>query len=534
MIKSIRFLTSAVLLSLSLLLSGCSGTQSSAGTTKATYLCLIVIDGCRPDYLTLTDTPNINKLISEGVSYSQAWVGQLKNVTPSSHTSISTGSFPKNTGVLGFGWNDPQNNNKSINITDWDDVTSGVFNRFITASGVTSIGTLYKKAHPGAKVAALSADKFYAAAAMGADSADCIVFDDDSATQDYARAMGGLLAPAGVAGHLAPPEIMNDPSLFHKKQESYSSDTWATDMALKLFENTKPEIMLINLPETDGYGHLTGGITNPSTMSKIISNDDKQIGRLMDAYKKAGIYDQTLFCVLADHGMSPETTVVPIDNIINIAKKSGTVISPKALQFDVSNPQKTAEVAENVAAAKIPGIIGVYYRTKLENGSYTYLPTNSTLNALPVDLNQTYEYLTSTYAGASSPGIFLAVTENTDTDFDVTQGNHNVATWNTQHIPLIISGPGVKKSAQLTSPARLVDIAPTLLTLMGIQPEHMDGVVLADALTSPTQQQVDKQQETNGQLIPMVTAFEKQSRADLAALDAQNKTKTPLILTPAK
>jgi arylsulfatase A-like enzyme len=84
-------------------------------------------------------------------------------------------------------------------------------------------------------------------------------------------------------------------------------------------------------------------------------------------------------------------------------------------------------------------------------------------------------------------------------------------------VPLVIKGPGVKRGVLSDFPARLMDVAPTVLTLLGIQPTNMDGVVLADALIAPTRAQENAQDA----LTPALTAYQRaiiaRSQADVAA-----------------
>jgi arylsulfatase A-like enzyme len=65
-------------------------------------------------------------------------------------------------------------------------------------------------------------------------------------------------------------------------------------------------------------------------------------------------------------------------------------------------------------------------------------------------------------------------------------------------------------------PARLVDVAPTVLTLLGIQPDRMDGVVLADALSRPTDQQQSAQDHLATSLKEYQAALMARSKADIA------------------
>jgi len=125
----------------------------------------------------------------------------------------------------------------------------------------------------------------------------------------------------------------------------------------------------------------------------------------------------------------------------------------------------------------------------------------------------------STYALDKSPDVVLVLAENCafGNNPPASHGFHDSVTWLLQHVPLVISGPGVKQGVVLDSPARLVDIAPTVLTLMGIEPQHMDGIILANALESPTPEQVETQQRVTAELAPLQTALEVRSNADLAA-----------------
>jgi predicted AlkP superfamily pyrophosphatase or phosphodiesterase len=497
---------------------GLTETLTGPPPSKANYLVLISIDACRPDYFPLADIPHIKSLMKEGVSYNRAWVGQLRNNTPPGQTTMATGTFPKNNGILCFGWRDPSNKTGSPP-TSWKNVTSGYMNGLIARSGTTSIGTLYKKAHPEAKVAAISSDKFYAAAGLGAQSADFILFSRSGDVADFRYMADNDLIPDGVQGHLAPAEIMNDPGLKRSKSEKWDSDSWAVDLAIKLFEKEKPRIMMINLPDTDEAGHATGGITNPKAMGRIITRADVQIGRLIEAYKKAGVYDQTVFVITSDHGMTPSLHYISQDNIKSILWQSGTWGNPQP-EFYLGNPAKAGEVAENIAKTKIAGIHGVYFKAKASDGSYVYLPSPTTAGAITGDLDKSFRYLTGTYASEKSPDVFLVIAENWRQDYHLMgfkmPGSHDTVTWLSQHIPLIISGPGINKGALSDNPARLVDIAPTVLTLMGVAPERMDGIVLADALANPSAEQSADQARMNDKLIPLVKALKALSDSDLA------------------
>jgi len=81
--------------------------EPSPGPQHAEYLCLIVLDGGRPDYVTsnLSTLPNVRSLVQRGRWYNRAWVRNLMSISPPSHAVIGTGSFPKNDGgIVNWDW----------------------------------------------------------------------------------------------------------------------------------------------------------------------------------------------------------------------------------------------------------------------------------------------------------------------------------------------------------------------------------------------------------------------------------------------
>lgn len=365
------------------------------------YLVLICIDACRPDYFDFSDVPNVRKLMSEGVTYDGAWVGHLRNDTPPGHAAIATGAFPRNNGVIGFHWRDPATGSV-FKPTSLQNVQAGVLNQVIAASGCTSIGALYKGAFPDARVAALSSDKSYAAAALGADSADTILYCRYDPKGGCGTEPGNALVAMGVKGLLAPAEVMNSSDLTQKMVNPWDGDTWTIDLALQLFEREKPEILLINLPQTDNSGHKTGGITDKQSMAAVIGNVDRQIGRLMEAYREAGLYDRTIFVVTADHGMSANVHTIDETAMAPIVAEYGMERSAARLEFYIKDPPRAGEAAERIAQLGLEGIHAVYSKQRSEQGAYSYAPAPTTAGRLAPELDACYRYLTSTYASPQS------------------------------------------------------------------------------------------------------------------------------------
>lgn len=62
----------------------------------------------------------------------------------------------------------------------------------------------------------------------------------------------------------------------------------------------KPKFLFVQFDNVDGAGHHSG-YGNEEHLNKITETDG-HVGRIYEAYEKAGIIDETLFLVIADHG----------------------------------------------------------------------------------------------------------------------------------------------------------------------------------------------------------------------------------------
>lgn len=447
--------------------------------------------------------------MSEGTAYTGAWVGQLRNDTPPGHVTMATGALPRNSGVIGFSWRDPASGGV-FKPTSWYAVGAGTLNQVVARSGSTSLGTEYRRAFPGAKVAAVSSDKFYAAAALGAESADHIGYCLYDPRNGYGTEVGLRLVPRGVTARLPPAEVMNSLALDRVMANPWDGDTWATDLALAIFERVRPALLLVNLPHTDNAGHLSGGITAPAAMAPVIRNADAQIGRLLEAYRRAGIDDQTLWVVTADHGMSPNGHTIDENRMAGLAEGYGLEKAAARTEYYVAEPSEAAEAAEEIAGLRLEGVRAVYHKTAAPAGGYVYVPARATAVVLPPSLDATYRYLTSTYASPQSADIVLFPEESWSTSESTSYmlGDHGTATWQNQHVPLVVSGPGIRRGVASSAPARLVDIAPTILAAMGLpRAARMDGVVLADALVAPSPSQLAEQGASDASLGPLRDAL---------------------------
>ena len=480
------------------------GLAFQGGPSTPKYLVLMVLDGARPDYFGLTPLPHVNALSNSGTQFTNAFDGILEAETPAGHATIATGSRPDKDGILGFNW-----------ATD-----TGVYSLFSPArmtsveqilqnSNAPTIASLYKSRFPRAKVVALSGHKYYAAAPLGGPAADAIMY--------YTGNSQGQYVPVAVPGHVPPAGVMKahgliDPTIHLRNGQE---DDLVTKLALSAVSNMHPRILLINYPEFDWpLGHIDGSILDKAAVKTDMRGYDADLGRIEAAYRKAGILNQTLFVITADHGMMPITRFVPSSEINDAITQAGTtapdVASSSADYIWLADGTKAQSVAENISAIHDPGIQSTYYLTSVNDVVQYKLASGSGISAADDRANQ---YLLGALLNGHEPSVVVFGKEGTSFTNPITshwKADHGGASWQSQHVPLIMAGPGIQSGLINNDPVQLDDVAPTVLTDMGVSPTGMEGDALTEALLRSTKAEKKVRAAEARMLAPVAAALRSQ------------------------
>lgn len=453
------------------------GTSGGLHSTIPTYLVLMVLDGARPDYLATTRLPHVTALRTTGTTFSQAIDGILESETPAGHTALATGSTPRRNGILGFDW--AQNDN-DYSLFSPERVASGAIEQIMAAAKVPTIAGLYKARYPGSRVVALSGHKYYAADPLGGPRADVIMY--------FQGDPHGRYVPVAIPGHTPPAPVLHAPGLVRPTTHlpPGQDDHLATLLALAAFRQLHQRITLINYPEFDWpLGHVFGGDDSPARVAILMRTFDQDLGLIEAAYRKAGVLDRTLFVITADHGMAPVSRFVPqriVTNAVIAAHTAAPAISWSTGAYVwLKDARKAPSVARRILAAHDPGIQSVYSLSRRGRvASYTRAggwDASAGVDAAERDL-------LGTLINGHEPNVvaFCRAGATFSSPSTHWRADHGGAAWQSQHIPLVLSGPGIKVGAVVTHPALLIDVAPTILADMGVSPTGMEGHVLADAL----------------------------------------------------
>lgn len=483
------------------------------GTTLAarpTHVVMLVLDGALPSYLKLATFPHLAALIRNGTNYSRAWDGMLESETPTGHATLGTGTLPRRHGLISFGWVTDQN--VAQQPTNPIPIQQGQLEDVLKQSGVPSIASLLKQHDPSARVVVTSGHKDYAVDAVGGWAADYMMF--------YA-VHNQQWTPMSIMRHVPPKSVLDAPGLtmYAPHLAPGDQDGFAVKLALSAFEQIHQRVTIINLPEFDWpLGHLQGGGVDRWLAWKLMSQLDSDIGTIEASYARAHVLKKTLFVLTADHGMLTLKHLIPHMEIQNAVQAAGTSLTDyefhSAGYLWIRDKQKIPQAAARLVGLHDPHILAVYYR---KPNTIQYVRSPDASSHVPAQLDAAYRFLLSTFTGAKAPHVVVFMTENTGISGRNQigwRGDHGGPTWNAEHIPLLLSGPGVRQGVTSPYPATLYDVAPTVLSLLGVAPQGMDGVTLEDALSNPDDVGGQAQAQRGAQLAPYVNALKDESRRD--------------------
>jgi arylsulfatase A-like enzyme len=471
------------------------------------YVVMVVIDAGQAANVDLQKLPHIHALMQNGVTYDRAFVGQLESSTPGVHVTLGTGTLPKENGFLGFGWAAPDTRQHV-------DFRTLLANRMIDpvlkALAVPSVATRLHQFIPNAVSVAASGHKDYATVGLGGGTADYELFGKTEAKTFVPTFM-----------HAPPPLTAAEKRalIIPSPIPAGGEDTWAFRYAAAVASHVKPRLLMINIPEMDTYGHWDGP-ADRSVMSGLMRGIDAGIGTLEDTYRRLGILQRTDFIVTADHAMMESR---PARNF-GLVKVAAAAAGATVARADgagggiwLQNPTQAKSVAEHLVALHPLHVMAVFYRSAPGN-DYSYMQASPMSWLANRNVGTALQHLVDTTAGQDGPDLWVLYRENYTTLATNTtgtwKGTHGGATWKVQHIPLVMSGPGIRRGVHSSFPSREIDIAPTLERLLGLPPIHRDGVILADALTDPMSYELKPQRAVTPGLVADVLALQAQSKWD--------------------
>ncbi len=447
---------------------------------KAEHVVVVVWDGMRPDFVGETNTPTLYQLAREGVFFQNHHAVFLSS-TEVNATAMATGCYPNRSGILGNHEYRPRISlltNVAVEALDTvrkgDEITHNHYLQLPTLAEILQHAGK-KTAIAGAKPVALLHDRLE----QGRVCPDCVDLFERKTVP--AAAVEKLDLPA-----FTPKDIPNT------RQDEVITHALIGPM----WDKEVPAFSLLWLSEPDATQHSSG--LGTAKALKALKSSDDNLARVLKELTARGIRDKTDVFVISDHGFSTVSRVVnvaaflknagfdaarefkqpPVNGDVMVIGNGGTAL----LYVIGHDPKLIHKMVDLLQAQDFAGVI--FTREPME-GTFTLDKVRINTPDAPdiaVSLRWTRDRNDAGIPGSlpceSSLGANLGI-HSSLSPFDI-------------HNTLIAAGPDFQKGWVDHLPSGNIDLAPTVLHILGVPPpEPMDGRVLSEALVAETSKSPD-------------------------------------------
>jgi arylsulfatase A-like enzyme len=435
----------------------------TARRPDATVL-VIVVDGLRPDFITPAQMPRLLQLAGRGIVFT-AHHSVFPTVTRLNGASFVTGAYPETHGLLGntvyVPSVDPLRGLDTARRENLERIASAE-GRLLTAP---TLAELLKTA--GKSMLALGSGTTGAVFVLNDRIASGAVVHPE-----YTRPPG---LRARIVERLGAPPAAATPNAAQHR--------YVVDAYLQLLDEMKPEVTWIWLNDPDATGHANGMGAEPTR--KSLAAVDAEIGRIEDALRASRRLDRTNIVVTSDHGFSTHTGGMRLAALAEpfaraLPDGSPDIVVAEGAIYLRGNPDAARVDALVAALQKRPEVGAIFTRPRQDGGF-----EGSTAGTLAMNV-----------ARANHPragAILVSANWNDDANDAGIKGKttqtgvagHGTSSPYDIHNTLIAAGPDFRQHASSSVPTSNVDIAPTVLRLLGLPiPSSMTGRVLDEAFTS--------------------------------------------------
>jgi len=254
---------------------------------KARHVVVIVWDGMRPDFVSEKTTPNLWKLVQQGVTFRRHHPVYTSS-TEVNGTAMATGDYPEHSGIMANREYRPAVDPLQPVGTELPSTIQGekgpylavpTLAQLLHAAGLTT-------AVAGSKGVALLQDWSHNGRNLAA-RGSVVLFEGKTAP---GTAMAELTAALGPW-----PSTVEFPNI--------PQDVWTTQALTQVFWKTGlPAYSMLWMSDPDYSQHQTA-LGSEMALAAIKSVDDR-LGTVLDALDKCGARDDTDIFVVSDHGFS--------------------------------------------------------------------------------------------------------------------------------------------------------------------------------------------------------------------------------------
>ena len=421
---------------------------------------LIVVDGLRPDYVTDAVMPNLVALGRRGVVFANHH-SVYPTVTRVNASSISTGAYPERHGLMGntvfFPKVDPA---KFLDTSNRGDLLkiAAAEGQLLTAP---TLGQSLQSA--GKKMLVVSSGSSGSAFLNNHTVAGGAILHPQFTLPESLGKDMTALGPVPAEG--APADAL---------------DRYAVDAFLKVGLKQDPTVTVLWLGALDDTAH-DKGIGAPETVA-ILEHVDRELERLEDGLRAAGLFETYDIWVTSDHGFSTYTGGVDLSALLKphartMADGSPRIVAGGGAIYVRDGDQGT--VSAIVAALQKTAGAGAIFTRATQPGSLTgSVPGSLSFEAARWTHERSAQILFSPDWTDAANAHGWRGTEASNG----TAGHGSSSPWDI-HNTLIAAGPDLRRGITIQSPSANVDFAPTFLELLSLPvPSTVQGRPLDEAL----------------------------------------------------
>jgi len=460
-----------LLLVFSGVLAGAAGDALAA--LPARQVLVVVLDGMRPDFVTEQNTPALFELARRGVTFRNHHA-VYPSSTEVNGTAISTGAYPAHSGIAG-------NNEYRPHIDPLKPIHTEAMEAVRKGDELTRGGYLLRPT-----IAELVQKSGGRSVVSGAKP---VAFLADRATRQTSvpgvNLFGGTILPV----HLWT-AISNRHGPFPAENASPSRNDWTTSVLVdELWGEGVPGFSFVWMNEPDASQHLSSPGSSRSLAA--MRSADENLAQLLRALGSKNLLESSDILVVSDHGAS--TIVASVD----VAKALSAAGLPAVRAFTAKPSPGEVIVVSNGGSSFvyvvghdeqiIKRIVRFLQQWEFTGVIFTRKPLPGTfaLREVRLDSIDAPDVVVSLRwtTDRNTNGIAGTIVSDTSS-YGVGQGTHVSLSPFDMRATLIAAGPSFRSGIQSTLASGNVDIAPTVLWILGLRSaKSMDGRVLSEALT---------------------------------------------------
>ncbi len=455
MVKELRSIATATLV----LLLACGaifiygqapGATQTTQSMRPRHVILISVDGLPPDYYTAPEKLGLRvptlTMMKQGGAHAEGMEGVYPTVTYPQHTTMVTGARPAEHGIV---------QNRIFEAPT--EPQTRFWYWYANALKTETLWTAAKKA--GLSTAAVGWP-VTVGAEIDYNVPEIYEPGESPATWKWTakHSTPGLLEKA------LGPDLKKDSSV----------DERLTSVSEFIIKNHRPNLLLVHLIELDGAHHRHGPRTKPGI--ETAEREDGYIRRIVEATRQAGIYEQTTFFIVSDHGFasidkrfSPNVALAKEGLITLDATGKATAWKAAAWPAGGSCAIVLKDANDKETEAKVNALFSKW--AKQQNSPIKQIVTRAELRKLKA-VPQAALMLEA--APGYSFNDSLTGPEVGDSG-ETYKGTHGYLPADPRmRASLIIYGPGARAGAKLPL-ARMIDLAPSIAALLDLKLAQAEG-----------------------------------------------------------